>query len=128
MRESKNILTELHVVYILIIYSMATKDDLLSIVEGFQWDKGNILKNWEGHRVSHVECEEVFFNSPLVVKSDAMHSGEEERYYVFGRTDAGRMLFIVFTIRSKKIRVISARDMNKKERKTYEEAEKNTEI
>jgi hypothetical protein len=107
---------------------MVTKDDLLSIVEGFQWDKGNILKNWEGHRVSHVECEEVFFNSPLVVKSYPMHSGEEERYYVFGRTDAGRMLFIVFTIRSKKIRVISARDMNKKERKTYEEAEKNTEI
>ncbi len=102
---------------------------MLSQIEGFEWDKGNINKNWEKHRVSHTECEEVFFNEPLVVGIDEKHSEEEHRLYLLGRTDKGRLLFIVFTTRKEKIRVISARDMNKKERKAYyEQIEKDTEI
>lgn len=93
--------------------------DILSYVEGFDWDRGNIEKNWERHKVSFIECEEVFFNKPLIVKEDESHSKEEARYYVLGKTDNDRLLFMVFTLRGNKIRVISARDMNREERKIY---------
>ena len=90
--------------------------------EGFDWDEGNLLKNWEKHRVSASECEQVFFNRPLISGIDVEHSTEETRYYALGTTDAGRFLFIVFTIRSNKIRVVSARDMSRRERKVFEES------
>jgi len=97
--------------------------------EGFDWDQGNIEKNWERHKVSFIECEEVFFNRPLVVAEDVGHSKSEGRYYVLGRTNGERHLFVVFTIRNKRIRVISARDMSRKERGVYrEEVEKATKI
>jgi len=85
---------------------------------GFDWDAGNFLKNWEKHGVSAPECEQVFFNHPLVAR-DEKHSAQEERYYALGHTDAGRLLFVVFTIRNNLIRVISARNMSKKERELY---------
>jgi uncharacterized protein len=91
----------------------------LLAVAGFQWDPGNIEKNWLKHGVSPLECEEVFFNQPLVLARDEKHSQTEERYYALGRTENDRHLFVVFTVRGKKIRVISARDMNKKERGIY---------
>ena len=92
--------------------------DKLAETTGFNWDKGNLLKNWEKHGVSAFECEQIFFNHPLVAE-DEKHSQREERCYVLGQTDAGRLLFVVFTVRSNLIRVISARDMNKKERELY---------
>jgi uncharacterized protein len=93
---------------------------VLEDLEGFDWDDGNRDKNWTRHAVSNAECEEVFFNQPLVVAPDAKHSAEEQRYYVLGQTDAGRRLFLVFTTRVRRIRVISARDMNRNERRQYE--------
>ncbi len=92
---------------------------LLQKCTGFDWDKGNKDKNWLKHRVSNSECEQIFFNRPLIVHFDERHSDKEDRFYALGHTDIGRMLFIVFTIRGTKIRVISARDMNRKERKIY---------
>ena len=89
---------------------------------GFDWDEGNLLKNWEKHRVSGAECEQVFFNRPLVTMPDEEHSRGEHRFYVLGRTDAGRRLFVAFTVRDRLIRVISARDMNARERSVYEES------
>ena len=91
---------------------------------GFNWDKYNIQKNWEKHKVSPVESEQVFFNQPLIVVKDIKHSQKEERFYVLGRTDKDRRLFIAFTIRKKQIRIISSRDMNKKEREIYEKYKK----
>ena len=91
---------------------------------GFQWDEHNIQKNWEKHKVSPAESEQAFFNRPLTVAKDVDHSEEEERFYALGKTDQDRRLFIVFTIRRKLIRVISSRDMNKKERGIYEKREK----
>jgi hypothetical protein len=90
--------------------------------DGFEWDEGNLLKNWERHRVSASECEQVFFNRPLVAGLDEKHSKGEARFHALGVTDAGRLLFVVFTIRGKKIRVISARDMNRRERKVFDES------
>jgi len=89
--------------------------------EGFEWDKGNSDKSWIRHHVTQGECEQVFFNEPIVVSSDIKHSQTEGRWYVLGKTDGERLLFIVFTIRKNRIRVISARDANKKERKIYDE-------
>jgi len=95
-----------------------------SDVIGFEWDKGNRDKNWKLHRVSWSETEESFFNQPFLVYPDPVHSQTEDRFYGLGRTMADRPLFIVFTIRRNKIRVISARDMSKKERRIYNEATK----
>lgn len=88
---------------------------------GFEWDEGNSNKNWYLHEVSNRECEEVFFNLPLVVAADNKHAHHEPRYYGLGRTDAKRWLFVAFTVRGDLIRVISARDMNEKEAKKYDE-------
>jgi uncharacterized DUF497 family protein len=93
-----------------------------SSVTGFEWDEGNQDKNREKHQVSNGECEEVFFNLPLLLEPDPTHSQSESRYYVLGQTNAGRRLFIAFTVRGGNIRVISARDMSKRERNFYEQA------
>jgi uncharacterized DUF497 family protein len=87
---------------------------------GFDWDSGNREKNWERHHVSIGECEEVFFNLPLLLQGDPGHSQMEQRFFVLGQTNAGRLLFIAFTNRQEKIRIISARNMSQKEREYYE--------
>jgi len=94
----------------------------LSGIEGFDWDEGNIHKNWLKHNVSSLECEEVFFDSYLKIVGEKLYSGNEVRFIILGKTKKGRLLFVVFTLRNNKIRVISARDINKKEKKLYEEA------
>ena len=90
-------------------------------IRGFDWDEGNRDKNLTKHDVSNGECEEVFLNEPLVVIDDPKHSEREARYTALGITDAGRKLTIVFTLRSGSIRVVSARDVHRKERSFYEE-------
>lgn len=92
----------------------------LAQATGFEWDAGNRDKNWETHRVSTAECEQIFFNLPLLVMPDTAHSQEEDRFYALGQTDAQRRLFVVFTMRGSLIRVISARVMNRREKKAYE--------
>jgi len=94
----------------------------LSRCTGFQWDKGNSDKNWEKHGVSRLECEQLFFNKPSLVFKDEEHSQTENRYYGLGRTNRDRRLFVVFTVRGDEIRIISARDMNRRERRSYENA------
>ncbi len=93
---------------------------ILSECSGFEWDQGNIGKNWIKHNVSPVECEQAFFNEPLIILDDSKHSAIEKRYAAFGRTDTGRLLVVIFTKRSMLLRVISARDMDRRERKFYE--------
>ena len=98
---------------------MVKPKDILAKCTGFQWDAANLTKNWEKHDVSTLECEQVFFNRPLIVKRDKKHSAFENRYYGLGRTDADRLLFVVFTVRKDAIRIISARGMTPAERKRY---------
>lgn len=92
-------------------------------IEGFDWDAGNRDKNWLKHGVSNVESEEVFFNQPLLLAADATHSEGEVRHFALGRTNEGRLLFVGFTYRGTLIRVITARDMSRKERVIYAEAD-----
>ena len=97
---------------------------LLFDCTGFEWDKHNSEKIWAKHKVSPSESEQIFFNLPVVVADAVKHSGKENRYYALGRTDANRQLFVVFIVRAKNIRLISARDMSRKERKVYKLHEK----
>ncbi|MBX7058999.1 MAG: BrnT family toxin [Leptospirales bacterium] len=99
----------------------------LSSLTGFQWDSGNSEKNWTLHQVTNGESEEVFFNEPILVRSDGPHSSKAEgRYYVLGQTNVVRHLFVVFTVRKNLIRVISARDMNQNEDRIYEKLKKDS--
>lgn len=86
---------------------------------GFEWDHGNQEENWIKHDVSTSECEQIFFNDPLLIYHDQKHSTTENRMYALGQTDEGKNLFIVIIIRNQLIRVISARDMSKREREIY---------
>ena len=78
---------------------------------GFDWDAGNNDKNWLKHKVSPSECEQIFFNQPLLIQDDIIHSKTEKRFYALGQTDLKKFLFIAFTVRNNFIRVISARDI-----------------
>ena len=91
---------------------------------GFEWDEWNSGKIWERHRVTPEEAEEVFFNDPFVLRSDVIHSTVEKRYGVLALTASRRPLFVAFTVSNKRIRVISARDMNLKEVREYRRHEK----
>lgn len=91
---------------------------------GFEWDKHNADKIWNKHHVTLSECEQIFFNLPIIIADDEKHSKKEKRYYALGHTDINRLLFIAFTIRKDRIRIISARNMSRKERKVYQAHEK----
>ena len=75
------------------------KKDPLEGCTGFDWDDGNVDKNWDLHHVAFWEAEEVFFNEPLVIRADPAHSSGESRYVALGRTKSGRLLFLSFTVR-----------------------------
>ncbi|PJC29162.1 hypothetical protein CO053_00820 [Candidatus Shapirobacteria bacterium CG_4_9_14_0_2_um_filter_40_11] len=92
----------------------------LPVPLSFDWNKGNLDKNWLKHKVSLKEAEEIFFNRPLKIFEDEKHSQKEERLLAYGITNRRRQLMIVFTLRGEKIRIISARNQNKKERRIYE--------
>jgi uncharacterized protein len=93
---------------------------LLQEIEDFEWDEGNSTKNWEKHNVAQQESEEVFFQQLTVLFDDEVHSETEKRYGLYGETKAERGLTITFTIRNKKIRIISARNQSKRERASFQ--------
>jgi uncharacterized protein len=103
-----------------------TARDPLAECTGFDWDEWNTLKNWEKHKVTPEEAEDVFFGEPFVVRGDVAHSSSERRYRALGRTAGGRLLTVIFTVRRKLIRVISAREMNRREAAEYRRYEKNS--
>jgi len=94
-----------------------------SRIKGYDWDAGNARKSEEKHDVSRFEAEQVFVNEPLLIVEDVKHCTKEPRYHALGKTDEARLLHVTFTLRAADtlIRVISARDMHRKERKIYEQ-------
>ena len=97
----------------------------LSKITGFEWDKGNIDKSYHKHGITPNETEQVFTDEGVQVERDIKHQEKEERYIAIGKNAGDRALFVIFTLRKHKIRVISARSANKKERRLYyEEAAK----
>jgi len=94
-------------------------DTSLPDFEGFDWSGGNAERNWEKHGVAPAEAEEVYFNRPMLAAADAAHAQTERRLFALGQTDDGRALFVAFTLRKGRVRVISCRDMSRKERRIY---------
>ncbi len=90
----------------------------------FEWDSGNSDKNQRKHGISNKEAENAFIHYPLLIFEDTEHSAGERRFQAFGRTEEQKLLFMVFTVRKSNVRIISARRMDKKERRMYEKAEK----
>ena len=92
-------------------------------ISGFDWDEGNERKSIQKHGVSQVEAEQIFFNQPLLILPDEKHSHSEQKFHTLGRTDTDRLLHITFTLRANNslIRIISARDMHRKEKLIYEQ-------
>lgn len=101
---------------------MAELPAFISTLEGFEWDGGNTAKNVLGHGVSQAEAEEIFFHAPLLFFDDTTHSDAEPRFVAHGTTAAGRLLTAAFTVRGNRIRIISVRDMSRKERRAYGQA------
>jgi len=100
---------------------------ILRIPSAFIWDEGNLVKNFKKHRVTIQEAEELFTNEPFTAILDHKHStNHEKRYQALGKTKTSRKLFAAFTIRDNKIRIISVRDMSKKEKVAYEKLETNS--
>ena len=97
----------------------------LAQISGFDWDEGNSRKSSQKHNVIQSETEQLFFNQPLLLLADIAHSQKEARYHALGRTDDGRQLHVTFILRAKGtlIRVISARDMNRREKNIYEQSQ-----
>ena len=95
---------------------------LLADVEGFEWDAGNTDKNVLGHNVSQAEAEEMFFVAPVVLLEDEKHSMSERRFLIHGPTVDGRLLTAAFTVRRRRVRIISVRDMSRQERRRYVQA------
>ena len=102
---------------------MADLHARLARATGFDWDAGNATKSQSKHAVGRSECEQLFFNTPLVLAADRAHSAHEERFFALGQTDEGRRLLVVFTLRDTSIRVISARPMSRREREVYRDAQ-----
>lgn len=102
---------------------MADLHARLAQATGFEWDPSNATRNRTKHTASQAECEQLFFDAPLVLASDLGQSAREARYFALGQTDAARRLLVVFTLRGSLIRVISARPMSRREREVYADAE-----
>lgn len=96
----------------------------LAKITGFDWDHGNARKSTQKHDVIQSEAEQIFFNQPLLLLDDIAHSQQEARYHALGKTEDGRLLHVSFTLRARDtlIRVISARDMSRKEKVIYEQS------
>lgn len=107
-------------------YTVSVTDDIdarLAECDGFDWDDGNAPKVLARHHVETGECEQAFFGEPLLVSADLKHSQTEARWRALGATLSGRALYLVFTLRGPRIRVLAARNMIRKERRAYEQAQ-----
>lgn len=94
----------------------------------FEWDKNNTVKNWAKHEVRPYEAEEAFLDQFAIILNDEVPSDSEKRYIIIGKTRKHRVLYSAFMVRNQRIRVISARDANKKEVIIYEKKVSSTKV
>lgn len=87
---------------------------------GFEWDKWNVDKSYKKYGITPNETEEVFLDEKVTIKKDFEHQEQEERFIAIGKTTENKILFVVFTMRKDKIRIISGRVANKKEKEVYQ--------
>jgi uncharacterized protein len=87
----------------------------------FEWDPNKAKKNKKKHGMSFDEAATVFFDPLSMNYEDPDHSYEENRYIIIGLSNFGRLLFVSHVERGDIIRIISARELTRKERKQYEQ-------
>lgn len=92
----------------------------LSKVSGFEWDEWNIDKSYKKHGITTKEAEELFLDKNVLLIEDIKHSQKEERFIAIGKNQQEEILFAALTIRHSKVRIISVRPANQKERRQYE--------
>ncbi len=92
----------------------------LSKILGFEWDKWNIDKSYKKHGITPNETEEIFLDIDVKIEKDIKHQQQENRFIAIGKTTEEKILFVIFTLRSDKIRIISGRIANKKEGEVYQ--------
>lgn len=93
----------------------------LSKLTGFEWDKGNLDKSYKKHGITSKEAEEIFIDPNVFLLDDVRHSQKEDRFIAIGKTTSKKLLFAVFTVRKDRVRIVSARIGNQKERRKYEQ-------
>jgi len=86
----------------------------------FEWDITKAEKNLRKHRVAFNEATSVLKDKLSITIHDPDHSVDEERYITIGASIAGRLLMVAHTDRGDRTRIISARELNRKEREAYE--------
>lgn len=93
----------------------------LSRLKSFEWDKGNLDKSYKKHGITPKEAEELFIDPDVILLDDIRHSQKEERFAAIGKITSGKVIFTVFTVRKDRIRIVSTRAANQKERRKYEQ-------
>ena len=88
----------------------------------FEWDRAKARANLLKHGLSFEEAATVFGDQRAISIADPAHSLTEERFVTIGTSEHERILVVVATERRDKVRLISARQASRKERKQYEEA------
>lgn len=87
----------------------------------FEWDTGNRVKSFYKHGIDYLEAEDAFNDAALIELGIQISPiVNEDRFGIIAQTNKGKLLFVAFTIRGRKIRIISARHANSKERELYE--------
>lgn len=88
----------------------------------FDWDDSKAETNRAKHGVSFPEAASVFDDPLSITFPDPRHSAEEERLVIIGHSQGGRLLFVSHTDRGQYTRLISAREVTRREKRVYEEA------
>ena len=86
----------------------------------FLWDILKAKSNYQKHKVSFEEAQSVFLDPLAVTFDDLVHSGQEQREIIIGSSNQGRLLFVCFAEHNGVVRLISAREPTRQERKNYE--------
>ncbi len=87
----------------------------------FEWDEDKADSNLRKHGVEFSEAMTVFADPLALTGYDPDHSDDEDRFITMGQSTEGRLLIVSHTDRDEKIRIISAREANRRERKDYED-------
>jgi uncharacterized DUF497 family protein len=87
----------------------------------FEWDPAKAAENLRKHGISFEEASSIFFDDLAATGDDPEHALSEQRFVTFGLSSAGRLLVVSHTDRKDRIRLISARQATRAERKLYEE-------
>jgi uncharacterized DUF497 family protein len=104
------------------LFAAAALAGSTSLMLTFEWNAHKSGSNLAKHGVSFEEAATVFGDPVSITIPDPAHSQTETRFIILGRSHQGKLLVVIHTERGDNIRIISARHVGRRERKSYEEA------